>query len=25
LKILGPERIQFVWENLGTVEYRKDD
>jgi hypothetical protein len=25
LTVLAPERIQFHWENCGTVEYRKDD
>jgi hypothetical protein len=25
LKLLGPERIVFTWENLGSVEFRKDD
>jgi hypothetical protein len=25
LQILGPERLLFVWEGVGQVEYRKDD
>jgi hypothetical protein len=25
LVIHGSERIEFVWEKLGTVEYRRDD
>lgn len=25
LSVLTPERILFVWENCGEVEYRKDD
>jgi hypothetical protein len=25
LVVLGPEKIQFVWDGLGSVEYRKDD
>jgi hypothetical protein len=25
LTIVSPERIVFTWDNLGTVEYRKDD
>jgi hypothetical protein len=25
LVFLNEERIQFVWENCGTVEYRRDD
>ncbi len=25
LTIVNPERIVFTWENVGSVEYRKDD
>jgi hypothetical protein len=25
LIVLGPERLKFVWENYGSVEYRRDD
>ncbi len=25
LMVLGPERIVFTWNQLGSVEYRKDD
>lgn len=25
LDILGPDRLVFRWENLGSVEYRRDD
>jgi hypothetical protein len=25
LEVLNPERIVFLWENVGQVEYRKDD
>lgn len=25
LVIHSPERIEFIWENLGAVEYRRDD
>ncbi len=25
LTVLNPERIIFTWENVGSVEYRKDD
>jgi hypothetical protein len=25
LRILGPDKIVFTWENCGTVEFRRDD
>ncbi len=25
LVIQNPERIEFIWENVGAVEYRRDD
>jgi hypothetical protein len=25
LTVLSPDRLLFVWENLGQVEYRRDD
>jgi hypothetical protein len=25
LEFLGPERIVFHWENMGSVEYRRDE
>jgi hypothetical protein len=25
LKIVSPEKIEFVWDNIGSVEFRRDD
>jgi hypothetical protein len=25
LLIMGPDRLKFIWENCGTVEFRRDE